>query len=222
VGDPAVEVEIHVHVPWVTVKLTTLLPEPQAAETWTDFCPKDVQGTVPTMDVSDQEIGVAVTLSNGMMVEPTVTPNPLPDRVNVVPTVPLVGVIPEIAGVVDRTVKSVALLAWPHVVTCTAFTPAVKPQDGTVTMMDVPDQELGVRAVPPKVTVLLPCVEPKPLPEIVTIVESTIAPLSGAIPEITDWTALTVMFTSTDEDRRPSLAVTVTVCVPLSMHFFVV
>jgi hypothetical protein len=63
------------------------------------------------------------------------------------------------------TVKAAPLLASPPTVTMTL--PVVAP-DGTGTTMLVADQLVGVAAVPLKVTVLLPCVAPKPLPAIVT------------------------------------------------------
>src|SRR5205085_676136 len=66
------------------------------------------------------------------------------------------------------------LLASPPTVTTTL--PVVAP-DGTGTTTLVADQLVGVAAVPLKVTVLLPCVAPKPVPAIVTAVVT--GPLVG-------------------------------------------
>src|SRR5258706_8818205 len=63
------------------------------------------------------------------------------------------------------TVNNAPLLASPPTVTITL--PVVAPV-GTGTTMLVADQLVGVAAVPLNVTVLLPCVAPKPVPAIVT------------------------------------------------------
>ena len=65
------------------------------------------------------------------------------------------------------TVKPTPLLATPPTVTTTF--PVVAPV-GTSTEMLVADQQVphGEAAVPLKLTVLLPCVDPKPVPVIVT------------------------------------------------------
>jgi hypothetical protein len=75
---------------------------------------------------------------------------------------------------VGETVKGSALLARPPTVTTTL--PVVAPA-GTGTTMLLADQFVGVAAVPLNVTVLLPFVEPKLLPLIVTAVAT--APLDG-------------------------------------------
>ena len=72
----------------------------------------------------------------------------------------MVGVV-----VVPLTVKGTPLLATPPTVTTTF--PVVAP-DGTGATIDVALQLVGVAAVPLKRTVLVPCVEPKLEPLIVT------------------------------------------------------
>lgn len=63
------------------------------------------------------------------------------------------------------TVKLEPLLAWPLTVTTTF--PVVAPAGtGTVTLVE--DHAVGVVAVPLNVTVLVPCVEPKFVPVMVT------------------------------------------------------
>jgi hypothetical protein len=72
------------------------------------------------------------------------------------------------------TIKKTLLLATPDTVTTTS--PGVAPT-GTATTMLVAPQLVGVAAVPLKVTVLPPCVDPKFVPAIVT--EVPIAPELG-------------------------------------------
>jgi len=64
-----------------------------------------------------------------------------------------------------ETVNATALLETPPTVTATL--PDVAPA-GTGTRMLVADQLVGVAVVPLKVTVLVPCVDPKFAPAIVT------------------------------------------------------
>jgi len=65
----------------------------------------------------------------------------------------------------DWTVKLIPLLDTPPTVTITL--PVVAP-DGTVTVIELELQLVGVAAVPLKLTVLAPCVDPKFVPVIVT------------------------------------------------------
>src|SRR6266404_789415 len=78
-----------------------------------------------------------------------------------------------------RTAKLTPLLATPPTVTTTF---PVDAPAGTDTMMVVAAQFMGVAMVPLKVTVLLPWVEPKFRPEIVTVVPD--APEAGLSPVI--------------------------------------
>jgi hypothetical protein len=79
-----------------------------------------------------------------------------------VPAAPKLGETPVMLG---KTVNGTPLLANPLTVTTTA--PLVT-FGGTVTGIDVALQFVGVTATPLKVTVLVPCVEPKFTPVIVT------------------------------------------------------
>src|SRR5438552_1782028 len=79
-----------------------------------------------------------------------------------VPTGPEVG---ERVLTLGKTVKVTPLLAAPLTVTTTG--PVVAP-DGTGATILVPLQLFGVAAVPLNVTVLVPCVEPKFVPVMVT------------------------------------------------------
>ncbi len=65
------------------------------------------------------------------------------------------------------TRKDFALLDAPFTVTITSTKPGAKLL-GTGATIFVSLQRLGIDAVPPKVTVLLPWVDPKPVPLIVT------------------------------------------------------
>ena len=78
------------------------------------------------------------------------------------PTAPEAGDRLLIFGV---TVKVTALLAWPLTVTTTGPVVALA---GTGTAMLVALQLVGVAVVPLKVTVLVPCVAPNVVPEMVT------------------------------------------------------
>src|SRR5882724_10891819 len=70
----------------------------------------------------------------------------------------------------DPTVNMIPLLATPFTVTTTG--PVVAPV-GTGATIDVALQLVGVAGVPLNVTVLVPCVAPKFVPEIVTDVPIT-------------------------------------------------
>jgi hypothetical protein len=81
------------------------------------------------------------------------------------PTAPEFGDKPLIFGA-GTTVNETPLLAILFTVTTTL--PVVAPV-GTGVTMDVAPQLLGVAVVPLNLTVLVPCVEPKPVPVIVTL-----------------------------------------------------
>src|SRR2546429_4900548 len=81
-----------------------------------------------------------------------------------VPTTPWVG---DGIYVVGMTKNDCALLDAPLTVTTTSANPAAK-LPGTGTTIFVSVQEVGAAMVAPKVTVLLPCVDPKPDPLTVT------------------------------------------------------
>ncbi len=88
----------------------------------------------------------------------------VPVIVTEAPTKPKVGDKPEIAGV-GNTVKLFPLLATPE--TVTTILPVVAPE-GTGAIMLVALQLEGDADVPLNLTVLVPCVEPKFVPVIVT------------------------------------------------------
>jgi len=138
-------------------------------------------GTGATMLVADQLVGVAATPLNATLLDPFVEPKFAPAIVTTVPTAPPVGDRPVMlgAGVALLTVNDWLLLATPPTVTTTL--PVVAP-DGTGATMLVVDQLVGVAATPLKVTLLVPFVEPKFAPAIVTTAPT--APLVGDRPVI--------------------------------------
>src|SRR5437764_1256632 len=123
-------------------------------------------GPVTSTTLFRSLVGVAVVPLNVTVLVPCVAPKPVPAIVTAVVTGPLVGDRLVIVGG-TMTVNDMPLLASPPTVTTTL--PVVAP-DGTGTTMLVADQLVGVAVVPLNVTVLVPCVAPKPVPAIVTAV----------------------------------------------------
>jgi hypothetical protein len=115
----------------------------------------------------------------------------------------------EICAGVVVTVKGWLLLATPPTVTTTF--PVVAPA-GTGTTMLVADQLVGVAVVPLNVTVLVPFVEPKFAPVIVTDVPTV--PLDGVMLVIAGAVAVTVHVNDWLDESDPSDAVAVTLNVP--------
>ena len=134
------------------------------------------------MLVALQLVGVAATPLNLMVLVPWVAPKLAPVTVTEVPTVPLVGLRPVIdgeVGVVVVTVKLVPLLATPPTETTTL--PVVAPLGtGATTLVALHD--VATAAVPLNLTVLVPCVEPKLAPAMVT--EEPTGPRVGFNPVI--------------------------------------
>lgn len=97
---------------------------------------------------------------------PCVAPKFIPEIVTLLPTTPALGEIPVTTGELV-TVKFDPLLETFETVTTTF--PVVAP-DGTGTMIPAPVQVVGEAVVPLKVTVLDPCVGPKFVPLMLTIV----------------------------------------------------
>ena len=120
-------------------------------------------GTVATMDVALQLVAVALVPLNVTVLVPCVEPKFVPVIVTDVPTAPEVGDSPLMFGL-GNTAKLTPLLFTPLAWTTTA--PVVAP-DGTEATIDVELQLVTVANVPLKVTVLVPCVEPKFEPLIV-------------------------------------------------------
>jgi hypothetical protein len=128
------------------------------------------------MLVVDQLVGVAVVPLNVTVLVPFVDPKFAPAIVTDVPTGPLAGVRLVTVGAVAVavTLNVIALLAAPPTVTTTF--PLVAPE-GTAAVMLEEDQFVGVAADPPNVTALVPRVDPKFAPAMVTVVPT--APLDG-------------------------------------------
>ena len=151
----------------VTAKFDPLLAvPPTVTTTFPEVAPL---GTGTTMLVALQLLGVALVPLNVTVLLPWFDPKFDPAIVTDVPTTPEAGLSPEIEGVDPDpdpvTTKLTPLLDSPPTLTITF--PEVAPL-GTGTTMLVVLQLLGVALVPLNVTVLTPCVEPKPEPPIVT------------------------------------------------------
>ena len=150
------------------MKLTPLLATcPTFTTTFPDVAPF---GTGTTMLVILQLVGVPAAPLNVTVLVPCVAPKLFPVIATDVPTAPEVGDKLVMFGV-GKTVKLTALLATPETVTTTF--PVVAPV-GIGTVMELAPQLVGVAAVPLKVTALVPWLEPKLVPEIVTDVGSPV------------------------------------------------
>jgi hypothetical protein len=154
----------------VTVKVMPLLATPFTVTTTLPVVAP--LGTGTTMLVPLQLVGVAAVVLKVTVLVPCVAPKFAPAIVTAVPTDPDDGVrlVMLGGGGGDVTVKVIPLLATPFTVTTTF--PVVAPL-GTGAMMLVPLQLVGVAPVPLNVTVLVPCVAPKFVPPIVTVVPTT-------------------------------------------------
>jgi hypothetical protein len=130
-------------------------------------------GTATTMLVELQLVAVAFVPSNDTVLVPWLEPKFVPVTVTGVPKVPDVGDRLEIAGGCN-TLNIVPLLCTPPAVTTTL--PVVAPL-GTVTTMRHAPQLVTFAVVPLKATVLVPCVAPKFVPVILTVVPT--APEDG-------------------------------------------
>ena len=157
----------------VTVYVSALLATPPTVTT--TLPERRRPGTGTTMLLADHVVGVAEVPLKVTVLVPLVDPKLLPLMVTAVATGPLDGerLVSVGVGVAD-TVNGRALLARPPTVTTTL--PEVAPA-GTGTTMLLADHVVGVAAVPLNATVLVPCVEPKLLPLMVTAVAT--APLDG-------------------------------------------
>jgi len=147
----------------VIVKRTPLLGTPP---TFTSTFPVVVPaGTGAVMLVSVQfDALVCMPLNvTKLCIVPTVGPKLVPVMITFVPIGPELGLMPVIAGG-GVTVKTTPLLATPPTVTTTF--PVVAPEGTATLMADAVQLEVAARA-PLKVTVLLPCVDPKFEPLIV-------------------------------------------------------
>jgi hypothetical protein len=156
----------------LTPKLFPLLATPPTVTTTLPVVAP--AGTGATMLVLLQLVGVACTPLNVTVLVPWVGTKPLPVIVIGTPTGPELAERPPIAG---ATVNSDPLLETPPTLTTTF--PVSAPL-GTFTTMLVSLQLVGVPGKLLKVTVLVPCVAPKPTPAIVTGV------LIGAVDGVSD------------------------------------
>jgi hypothetical protein len=145
-----------------TVKFWPLLFTPLAKTT--TFPVVAPVGTGTLIVVALQLVGVPAVPLNLTVLLPWVAPKLVPVTVTGVATAPEVGERLVIFGA-ETTVKLTPLLATPETVTTTF--PVVAPL-GTLATMLVAVQLVAVAVVPLNFTVLLPCVEPKLVPAIVT------------------------------------------------------
>ena len=116
-----------------------------------------------------QLVGVAEVPLKVTVLVPWLAPKFEPEMVTEAPAGPEVGLRLAMLGV-GVTLKLTLLLATPPTVTTTP--PEVAPA-GTGTTMLVAVQLVGVAAVPLNLTVLVPCADPKLVPEMVTDVPTT-------------------------------------------------
>jgi len=153
-----------------TVKFTPLLGWLDTVTT--TFPVVAALGTVTAILDAPHDVTVAVVPLNLAVLVPCVEPNVVPVIVTAAPTAPVEIDKLVMAGV---TVKLFPLLAAPETVTTTLPVVAAL---GTVTPMLVALQDVTDAVVPLNLTVLVPCVEPKFVPVIVTAVPTG--------PELTD------------------------------------
>ena len=156
----------------VTVNVDPILATPPTVTTTFPVVAAD--GTGATMVVALQLVGVALVPLNITVLVPCVAPKLLPVMVTLVPTAPEAGERLVMLGGGSVTVNVDPLLATPPTVTTTF---PVVADDGTGTTMLVALQLVGVALVPLNITVLVPCVAPKLLPAMVTLVPT--APDAG-------------------------------------------
>ena len=160
-------------------------------------------GTCTTIDVVLQLAGVAPTPLNVTVLVPWVAPKPDPAIVIVVPTAPDMGDRLAMLGI---TVKFTPLLGTP--LTMATILPVVASLGRGVTI-EVSDHVVGVAVALLNRRVLLPWVEPKLLPAIVTCTPATPLPgftllIAGATVVKGSWLLATPFWsTSTTPDMDP-------------------
>jgi len=148
----------------VTVNLTPVLDSPLTLTTTSPVVA--LLGTSALILVGLQLVGVARVPLNLTVLVPCVAPKFVPSILTAVPTGPEVGVRVVILGR-RVTVKLRPALGTPPTVTTTF---PVVAKLGTVTLILVALQLVGVATVPLNLTVLVPCVAPKSFPSILTAV----------------------------------------------------
>jgi hypothetical protein len=126
-------------------------------------------GTFAVMLVALQRLIVAVVPLNVTVLLPRVDPNPDPAMTTVAPKDPEVGLRPVTTGVAVSpvTVKPTPLLATPPTITTTL--PVAASAGTNATMLVGLQLVIELAVVPLNVTWLLPCVDPKSVPVIVTL-----------------------------------------------------
>lgn len=154
-----------------TVKFTPLLSTPLACTTTLPL-PAPV-GTLATIELAPQLVILAVVPLNFTVLVPWVDPKFEPEMVTDALTAPVVGDKLVMLGA-GTTVKLTPLLELPLTVTTTL--PVVAPV-GTVATMELELQVVTLAVVPLNFTVLVPWLEPKDEPAIVT--EAPTAPEVG-------------------------------------------
>src|SRR2546426_1172743 len=146
-----------------TVKLIPLLATPPTVTT--TFPVVAPLGTGAKMLVLLQLVGPAIVPLNATVLAPCAAPKFVPVIVTTVVAGPEVGL--KLEMFCGGRVKMTPLLGMPFTVTTTLPVVAAA---GTCTEMPVVLQNVGVADVPLKVTVLVPCADPKLVPVIVTCV----------------------------------------------------
>jgi hypothetical protein len=202
-----------------TVKATLLLTTPFTVIV---TLPVDaVAGTGTVMDPLAQVVGVAVAPLNVTVFPAAVDPNPEPLMVTVVPVTPEVGDKPVIVG---TTVNFTPLLCPPLTVTITF---PVVAADGTVVVMAVPVQVVGVARTPLNVNTPVAAV-PKPVPLTVTDVPTTpevtvrLVMTGRAVPlpvRVTVWGLLLALSVTVRVPGRDPTAVGVNVTLTVQVAF---
>jgi hypothetical protein len=154
--------------PDVTVKAAPLLATPLTVTTTLPLVAP--AGTTAEILVALQlEMELAAAPLNVTVLLPCVDPNPDPEITTGAPVDPELGDTPVIAGAPeDVTVKATPLLATPLTVTTTL--PLAAPAGTTAVILVALQLVMEPAVVPLKVTVLLPCADPKLLPVMVTLV----------------------------------------------------
>lgn len=193
--------------PVPTTKTTALLDNPPTVTTTGPVVAPEGTGTA--MLPALQLVGVASVPLKATVLCPCADPKLDPEIITEVPTEPEVGDKDEIPGCVP-TVKSTPLLATPPTVTTTF--PEVAPA-GTGATMLVALQLVGVAATLLKVIVLDPCVEPNPVPVIVTGVPT--GPEPGKIPVMIGEDAVVTIKLTPLLARPPTVTTTLPVVAPL-------
>jgi len=165
----------------VTVKDTPLLTAPWATTTTLPVVAPAGTGTVIVLF---PQVGLATVPLNATKPVPCVVPKFFPEIVTVVPTTPEVG---------DKLVmlgpgNQIPLLATP--LTVTTMLPSLAPL-GSITVIDVLLQLVGLAVVVLNLTVLVPWVAPKLFPAMVTTVDPLVPyggvtlVITGPEPELT-------------------------------------